>query len=152
MPIHYSATVAVSHLGWIVAGALAFAWLVAIVRARLRRWARTRRVRRAVRGETDAERLLEGAGYAIEERQPGLEWSVACDGVMVPISLRADLVVTRDGRRYVAEVKTGERAPRIETAATRRQLLEYAVAYEVDGALLVDMEARTVTRVEFPGL
>jgi hypothetical protein len=50
----------------------------------------------------------------------------------------------------VAEVKTGTLAPRIETATTRRQLLEYRVAFAVDGVLLVDADAGTVRRVEFP--
>ena len=67
-----------------------------------------------------------------------------------PIVVRADLLVSRGARRFVAEVKTGARAPRIETAATRRQLLEYAVAYDVDGVLLVDMEEHTISEVEFP--
>ena len=33
----------------------------------------------------------------------------------------------------VAEVKTGRLAPRIDTPATRRQLLEYRLAFDVDG-------------------
>ena len=67
------------------------------------------------------------------------------------IALRADLLVERGGRRYVAEVKTGEAAPSLATAATRRQLLEYLIAYRVDGVLLVDAERGSVHEVEFPG-
>ena len=37
-------------------------------------------------------------------------------------------------------------------AATRRQLMEYAIAYDVDGVLLVDMESEKVRRVAFPEL
>ena len=136
-------------LGWIVAAALALAWLVWWARRGLRRWRQRRRLRRAVRGEREAERLLADAGYRVEARQPELEWPVICDGVVHPIVVRADLLVSRGGRRFVAEVKTGARAPRIETAATRRQLLEYAVAYDVDGALLVDMQTGTIREVEF---
>ena len=36
--------------------------------------------------------------------------------------------------------------------ATRRQLLEYALAYDVDGVLLVDMTAGRLHQVEFPTL
>ena len=39
-----------------------------------------------------------------------------------------------------------------ESPATRRQLLEYLLAHEADGALLVDMDAEVVVHVEFPGL
>jgi hypothetical protein len=49
----------------------------------------------------------------------------------------------------VAEVKTGEVAPRLSTAATRRQLLEYRVAFDVDGVLLVCPERGTIQRVDF---
>ena len=66
--------------------------------------------------------------------------------------LRADLLVTRNGRRYVAEVKTGRTAPRLDCAATRRQLLEYRIAFGVDGVLLVDAESDCVIVVELGSL
>jgi hypothetical protein len=50
----------------------------------------------------------------------------------------------------VAEVKTGTQAPRFEHADTRRQLLEYQLAFEVDSVLLVDVEAGEVREVSFP--
>ena len=50
----------------------------------------------------------------------------------------------------MAEVKTGRLAPRLETSATRRQLLEYRVAFDVDGVLLVDVDAGRVHSLEFP--
>ena len=50
----------------------------------------------------------------------------------------------------MAEVKTGAVATKIETAATRRQMLEYAVAFGTDGVLLVDMQAREIRDVVFP--
>ena len=72
------------------------------------------------------------------------------DGAAQTVDVRADLIVTRGGRRFVAEVKTGELAPRLATVATRRQLLEYAHAFDVDGVLLVDPEAGRVAEVTFP--
>ena len=48
----------------------------------------------------------------------------------------------------MAEVKTGTYAPRLETAATRRQLLEYGVAFDVDGVLLVDADVGEIRLVE----
>ena len=35
-------------------------------------------------------------------------------------------------------------------ASTRRQLLEYAHAYDAEGVLLVDMESERVRRIRFP--
>jgi hypothetical protein len=115
----------------------------------LRRWRARRRQARAMRGERHAERLLDRLGYAICARQVPTSWAVTCDGEVHEVPLRADLLVERDGKRYVAEVKTGRVAPRLATATTRRQLLEYRVAYDVDGILLVDAEAGRVMHVDF---
>jgi len=113
-----------------------------------RRWTIRARARRATAGEMRAEPLLGRAGYEIVERQARRSWTVYADGVPLDIGLRADLLVVRGGRRYVAEVKTGKIAPRLDHAATRRQLLEYRLAFGVDGVLLVDPDAERVTVVE----
>jgi len=70
--------------------------------------------------------------------------------IRLAMELRADYLVERGGELLVAEVKTGEEAPSLETAATRRQLLEYHVAFAVDGVLLVSPEQGTIQRVAFP--
>jgi hypothetical protein len=107
------------------------------------------RSRRALAGESAAEELLAEAGYRIDATQIETEWTILQGGEPVTILLRCDALVSRDGRRLVAEVKTGERAPSLTTAATRRQLLEYAVAYGADGALLVDPEAGAIHEIDF---
>lgn len=135
--------------------ALAALWaLVQTARLAVRPWLKRRRLAAAreqgARGEHRAEALLRRLGFSILGRQVGVSYGVGVDGEQVAIDLRADYVVQDGGRRYVAEVKTGVFAPRIETAATRRQLLEYRVAFDVDGVLLVDAEADRVRLVEFP--
>jgi hypothetical protein len=116
--------------------------LVRRVRAR-------KRARVAVEGEVEAESLVEKLGYTIEGRQVATTWTIQVDGEPVDISLRADLILERAGQRFVADVKTGKAAPRVETAATRRQLLEYLHAYPVDGVLLIDMTSKRVSEVGF---
>ena len=113
------------------------------------RWRLAAQSARATAGEALAEKLLNRAGYRVEARQATERWSVAVDGVAQPVTLRADFVVTRGGRRYVAEVKTGSDAPDVAAPATRRQLLEYRCAFGVDGVLLVDAEERRVQVVGF---
>jgi len=110
-----------------------------------------RRARRALAGEVSAAALLAEAGYEVLETQTRLAWTFHCDGEPVTVELRCDALVARDGRRLVAEVKTGDRAPSLTTAATRRQLLEYAVAFRADGVVLVDAEAGLVREVDFFG-
>jgi hypothetical protein len=136
-------------LGWLAAAVLAAAWAGELTARAWSRARRRRRHRRALRAERDAERLLVTRGYRIEERQATTAWTVRCDDTPVAVELRADLIVARGGRRFVAEVKTGLVAPRVESANTRRQLLEYAAAYDVDGVLLVDMETEAIQRVAF---
>jgi hypothetical protein len=113
-----------------------------------RTWALRARARHAADGELRAEPLLRAAGYDVLARQVRGEWTVYADGEPQAFGLRADLLVAKDGRRYVAEVKTGRLAPRLDHAQTRRQLLEYRMAFDVDGVLLVDAEADRVVRVE----
>lgn len=120
-------------------------WRPAIARVRSRR-----RNARAVAGEAAAGAFLHEQGYAVVGAQVAHEYEIVVDDAPLPVPLRADYLVTRGGRRLVAEVKTGDSAPSIQTAATRRQLLEYRVAYAVDGVLLVDMERRELHEVRFP--
>jgi hypothetical protein len=94
--------------------------------------------------------LLENLGYVVLGAQVEGAYRLAVDGRPMSISLRADYVVSRNGRRFVAEVKSGRVAPLLATPATRRQLLEYLVAFQVDGVLLVDGETQSVHEVVFP--
>jgi hypothetical protein len=58
--------------------------------------------------------------------------------------------ISSSNEAAVAEVKTGKVAPRLDHAPTRRQLLEYSVAFEADGVLLVDADEGRVTVVDLP--
>lgn len=101
--------------------------------------------------ERDAEILLGHQAYRVLERQVSRRWEMLVDGEAREVMSRADLVVEdARGRLWVAEVKSGERAPNPTLPATRRQLMEYLHAFDVAGVLLVDMEARQIHRVAFP--
>jgi hypothetical protein len=126
--------------------ALIVAWRMATRGSR----ASVARNRRAQRGEAAAEQLLESEGFVVVERQASRTWSFDVDGEEQQAGVRADLLVERDERIYVAEVKTGTRAPDPRHPATRRQLLEYWLVYQPDGLLLVDMERGEVREVVFP--
>lgn len=142
-----------SELLYVATGGLVTV-VVAAALAALRRRRRSRRARvrsrRALAGELDAEALLRAHGYVVRDRQVRVSYVARVDDAEVDVALRVDLLVERDGSRFVAEVKTGEVAPDLTTAATRRQLLEYATALDVDGVLLVAPERGRVVRVEFP--
>jgi hypothetical protein len=137
--------------GW---AACALAVAVFVLYLFWQRYARRRRAHarlaRAGEGERRARAWLEELGFEIVGAQVAAEYTLKVDASDVPIAVRADYVVARGGAVYVAEVKTGALAPRVQTPATRRQLLEYAVAFDADGVLLVDAESGRVHEVAFP--
>lgn len=128
--------------------------LLAIALASLRRAFRKQALRsrfeHAAHGEARARDYLVDLGYEILGAQVAAEYILTIDDRELPVRLRADYVVQRDGKTFVAEVKTGTVATQIETTATRRQLLEYRAAFDVDGILLVDADLRRVSTVVFP--
>ncbi len=132
-----------------VAAVLVVVTLLRAVAARGRRRTARRRARVALAGEARAEALLADAGFAALDRQVAHTWQIAVDDDVHEAALRCDFLVARDGQRWVAEVKTGDLAPSLTTAATRRQLLEYQVAYAAAGVALVDASAGTVREGRF---
>ncbi|MFC1517226.1 YraN family protein [Candidatus Margulisiibacteriota bacterium] len=100
-------------------------------------------------GESAAEQLLIDHGYTIVDRQARFPLKLLFDGDPWETDIIADLIVQKDEQTFVAEVKTGQNAPNIRTATTRRQLLEYYVTYKPDGVLLVDMSSQQIHTVEF---
>lgn len=127
----------------------AIAWLVL---QWVKQWQRLRRVRRAARAsraERAAASVLEAHGYAIVGHQVRQRWSLLADERELSFDLVADYLVESEGVRWVAEVKTGERALDLRYGPTRRQMLEYRQAFGVEGVLLVDAEAESVRSVRF---
>lgn len=129
---------------------LGLAWLVLAARARLEAWRFRRRVRRGMRGQGRARALLERSGYEVLAEEHPASGEVEVDGRATPYTVRVDYLVRRKGRTFGVEVKTGARAPDPMHRATRRQLLEYSRLLDVDGLLLLDMEARQLMEVRFP--
>ncbi|MDP2304652.1 MAG: hypothetical protein Q8P18_01325 [Pseudomonadota bacterium] len=133
--------------GLLVGATLAW-WLPRALRRRRLglRFARSRRL------EAEGSRMLADAGYEVLATQVTAPCVVSRNGEPIEADIRADYLVSRWGRMYVAEAKSGPRATDLRERATRRQLLEYAVTYDVDGVLLVDTEAGEVVQVAFPAL
>lgn len=142
---------------WILLGSLCALLLLLYLGGRVARWWRAgegervlkRRQRRAFQAEEDAAGVLRAHGYQILDEQVEHHWTIDVNGEPFAVELRADYMVKRGGKRYIAEVKSGMSAPSLTTAATRRQLLEYRVAYDVHGILLVDMQAVELNEVDF---
>jgi hypothetical protein len=137
------------------AAAAAVAVLSALLARRWHAWRQAAvagaRARHGLAAEERAAELLDQRGFEVLDGRPSARWTVVRDGVVHEVTLRGDYLVQRRGRRYLAEVKTGDGADVFGNAATRRQLLEYLMAFDVDGVLLVCPQARAVHRIELPG-
>lgn len=104
------------------------------------------------RGEARARKLLRAAGYRLREEQTRGSYVLEVDGKSRRIHVRADFLVERGGRSFVAEVKAGAENASVTGRATRRQLLEYSIAFDVEGVLLVGVEDGTIAEVRFPSV
>ena len=107
------------------------------------------RMKRAKKGEAAALNFLESLGYTIECVQERKTIETTIDGRAHYHDLRVDYIVSKSGKTYIAEIKTGNIAPNPMLADTRRQLLEYYLAYRPDGILLIDMERKKLHEVVF---
>ncbi len=139
--------------------ALAAVAIAAVSFAAALRWSRwrtsalsRRRAKRGFAGQAAAAKLLDGAGYEVLDAQPRVAWVTLEDGESHTVELRGDYLVQRRGLIYIAEVKTGEAADSLTNSATRRQLLEYQLAFGADGVLLVCPERKAIHAIEFPAL
>ena len=99
-------------------------------------------------GELNAQKLLKEDGYTIINSQFTIPICLYVDNEPVNFYIRPDYLVERDGKRYLAEVKTGESSSPTNTA-TRRQLCEYSRLSISDGVILVDASDEKIMHVRF---
>ncbi|NLG86805.1 MAG: hypothetical protein GX489_06275 [Firmicutes bacterium] len=128
----------------VIIGAAAFYWIYTT----WQRWILRRRFRGAKRSEEKAADFLKQQGFTVIARQPTATSLAYINGKAHTTTIRADFLARKGWRTYVVEVKTGRTAPKLR-ARTRRQLLEYQLAFQPDGILLVDMSNKTYREVSF---
>jgi hypothetical protein len=120
---------------------------------KVKRWLNIRTMRKrfdkGAQAEIDAVGLIESNGFKITEDQSEVDCSFKVDGEKTSYTLRADFLATKNGKKYVIEVKSGDSAPDPKYSETRRQLLEYDHVYRPDGLLLADMKEVELHTIEF---
>jgi hypothetical protein len=145
MDLSHPVALAALAVGVLVALRLA----VALVRLR-RRNLRREFAARGRRGEDAAERAL-AKRFAHVVRHPRLSQRLWVDGVEHRYELCPDFLVGSRRRPIVIEVKSGkDRDPREPT--TRRQILEYALAFGARKIGLYDARANSLQWVELGNL
>ena len=104
--------------------------------------------KRGKKGEQNSIVLLEKNGYRVIEEQMKLNGSFFIDDALSKFDLRPDLLVEKDGVKYIAEVKTGDVASPFNRN-TRRQLHEYSFYSNHDIILLVDPIKKSIKKISF---
>ena len=99
-------------------------------------------------GEKKARNLLKKNGYEILEEQLTLKGKLLENKKMRSFFIKPDFLVKKNNIIYIAEVKTGKSAS-IKDRNTRRQLLEYATNLNSNKALLVDIDKKYISHIEF---
>lgn len=109
----------------------------------------SRRVELAQFSEKEAEELLKKKGFRIIGKQKQADIVTYIDGKPNLGFVRADFLVEKNGKKFVAEVKAGELVSDPTEPSTRRQLLEYKFAYKPYGILLVNMLDKSIHKIDF---
>ena len=108
----------------------------------------TKRVVISKRAEKKAEVLLKRNGFHIIDRQQSKPLIIKAGSELYRYLIRIDFLVKKNGRTYVVEVKSGSKN-KITKRETRRQLLEYFLAYQPYGIILFDMDTRKFSEIRF---
>ena len=108
-----------------------------------------KRMKKAKKGEIEAIDLMKNHGYKIVGLQKESTYTLLIKDRPHKVKVRADMIVKKGNKTYVAEVKTGEKATSPKYADTRRQLLEYFLVYKPYGLILVDMEKKKIKTVKY---
>lgn len=110
------------------------------------------RIERGHQKEVEARIFLKKHGYKIVAEQTEYKHDLVVDGQLLSPPMRIDYMVEKNGKRYIVEVKSGEKATSMWHAPTRRQILEYVLVIPADGVFLLDMEREILSQVIFPKL
>lgn len=98
--------------------------------------------------EKKAEVLLKRNGFQIIDRQQSKPLIIKAGSELYRYLIRIDFLVKKNGRTYVVEVKSGSKN-KITKRETRRQLLEYFLAYRPYGIILFDMDNKKFSEIRF---
>ncbi|NLZ53929.1 MAG: hypothetical protein GX892_12445 [Thermoanaerobacteraceae bacterium] len=107
------------------------------------------RVNKAKKSEQQALRFMENNGFEILDLQKRCVYTLLIDNKPHKIAVKADMIVKKGNKIYVAEVKSGDKVTSPKYTDTRRQMLEYFMVYRPNGLILVDMEKQKLRTVEY---
>lgn|GEM_PF-281070 len=110
---------------------------------------RSKMVKKAKRAEKEAAKVLQREGYNIKAIQQRATVYTEVDGKEQKNLVTADYLVSKKGKTFVVEVKTGKQTARVTASRIRRQLLEYFLIFRPHGIILLDMDNKKLKHVFF---
>lgn len=99
--------------------------------------------------EKKAEKLLMKSGFQILGKNQKESIIIQVDGKDHLGVLEADYIVTRENKKYVAIVKSGEGVFDPTEPTLRRKLIEYYRVFSPSGILLVDINSDEIQMIKF---
>lgn len=116
-------------------------------------WLRAKKLRKRFsksrQAEKEAEKILRKNGYTIIDAQKSKPLLLTIGDKIHRYLVRIDYLARKRGKVFVVEVKSGEKIPYITNRETRRQMLEYYLAYQPCGILLLNMKNKSISEVKF---
>ena len=113
------------------------------------KYKRNKKIKHGIEEEKKAKYFLKNNRYKILDYQKEIKIKIKSNSDEIEIKIRPDYIVKKNLKKYIAEIKTGEFAPKLTNKSTRRQLLEYYFMTEYSGILLIDMDKKTIEKIEF---
>lgn len=101
------------------------------------------------KAEKKAENWLKRNGFRIIDKQQSRPLIIKSGKTKHRYLIRTDFLVKKGGHKYVVEVKSGHKNSKITNRETRRQLLEYFLAYQAYGIILFNMDNNSFSEVKF---
>lgn len=106
-------------------------------------------VHEGIKGEMHARDYLKRHGFRIIKEQAHSEQVMIIDGERTTFTLRADFIVSKNGKRYIVDAKSGIEGSQPASMPTRRQLLEYYLYYNVNGVYLYNSRENKLHLIHF---
>ena len=107
-------------------------------------------LKRGIKKEEEARKVLTQKKYKIISHNQKFSYFLKQDNSKIKITIETDYLVFKNGKKYIVEVKSGNESPKITNRNTRRQIIEYYSFIKNDGVLLLNMEDKTISEIEFP--
>lgn len=111
------------------------------------------KIKKGIQGQLEAIHFLVSEGYTIDSIEERKNMIININGKAYEKEVEADLIVEKEGKSYVALVKSGKNLPkpRLDDDICS-ELLGYYHVFQPDGILLIDVEQLNIHEITVTSL